>query len=301
MATAVGVAVVAVRWIAAAPSRGTLAAGRVAGMGAAALLAAATFLPTSLGPVVDVRTTVAGALLASGVGALLALVPLGGWAASAAGGVRGTDLALWTVLLAPAVLLSAGAALPALPAPTQNAFATDLLVLSLLSGIYSSVQAVRAQPEARYGRVWIADLALAAAGLASLHDAGRLGGMLLILTHLTIGPMLLHAPRRGVERQHRLAWLALTGIPGAAGFWGRLLVLEALAETSGVVLVMGLATAAAITAAAVRALVASDPPPSGRPAAFPVRMLAWLVCLAVLVLGFAPATIAEHVFGVSFA
>jgi NADH:ubiquinone oxidoreductase subunit 2 (subunit N) len=125
--------------------------------------------------------------------------------------------------------------------------------------------------------------------------------MLLILTHLTIGPMLLHAPRPGVERQHRLVWLALTGIPGAAGFWGRLLVLEALAETSGAVLVMGLATAAAITAAAVRALVASDPPPSGRPAALPVRMLAWLVCLAVLVLGFAPATIAEHVFGVSFA
>jgi hypothetical protein len=298
-ASAVAVAAVAVRWIAAAPGRSTLAMGRVAGLGAAALLGAAIFLPATLGPE-DARTRVAGALLAAGVGALLALVPLGGWAAAAASGVRGTDLALWTLLLAPAVLLSAGAALPALPAATRDAFATDLLVLALLSGLYSGVQAVRAQPEARYGRLFIADLALAAAGLASLHETGRLGGMLLVLTHLIVGPLLLHAPRPGLERQRRLAWFALAGLPGAAAFWGRLLVLQGLAETSGPVLVIGLVAFAAITAAAVRALVAPDPPAPGRATGGPVRLLAWAVCLAALVLGLAPAAIAERVFGVSF-
>lgn len=299
LAGAVATGALVVRWIATSPDRATLAAGRVAGAGAAALLAAATLFPATLGQE-DARARVAGALLATGAGALLALVPLGGWATAAVTAVRGADLALWTLLLAPALLLSLGAALPALPAATRDAAATDLLALGLLSGIYSAVQAFRAPPAARYGRLWIADLALAAAGLASLHDAGRLGGMLIVLTHVAVGPLLLHAPRPGLERPHRVAWLTLTGLPPMPAFWGRLLVLEGLAQTSGVSLALGLAAVAGTTVTTVRALVATDGETAGRTAGPLARALGWTVCLGALSLGLAPAAIAERVFGTSF-
>lgn len=299
-ACALAVGAIAVRWIAASPDRGTLAMGRVAGTGGAALLAAATFLPADLGAA-DARPLVAGALLAAGVGALLALLPVGGWAPAAVVAVRGSDLALWTLLLAPAVLLSAGATLPALPSAAGDAFATDLLVLALVSGVFAGVQAVRATPAARYGRLWIGDLALAAAGVASFHEpTGRLGGGLLVLAHMACGPVLLHPPRPGLERPHRAAWLTLAGVPPAAGFWGRLLVLESLAATSALVLAVGLVVVGLVTVASMRALLATDQPAAGRPAGPAVRALGWAVSLAALGLGFAPAAIAERVFGTSF-
>src|SRR5437899_11439067 len=162
LAMAVAVGAVTVRWISAAPGRTTLAAGRVAGLGAAALLGGATFLPVA-GAAVDARRALTGALLAGGVAAIVALVPVGGWAAAAFGNVRGPDLAAWALLVAPALLLSVGVLLPGLPAPARDPLANVLLVLGLMSAIFGGVQALTGPAGSRYGRVLVADLALAAA------------------------------------------------------------------------------------------------------------------------------------------
>ena len=299
LAGAVAVGAVAVRWVEIAPDRGTLAAGRIGGLGAAALLAAAALAPADTG-LVDSRTALAGGLLAAGVAALVGLVPLGGWVVAGVRAVRGADLAVWGLLVAPATLLSVGAALPALPAAASSDLTRILVVLGLVSAVFGGVQACRVEPSLRYGRLLVADLAMAAAGLGSLHDAGRLGGLLIVLTHLVAGPLLLHAPRPGLERPRRVAWLTLAGLPPAAAFWGRLLVLEGLAETSTAALAAGLVGTAALTASAVRCLVAADPAGEGRPAGSGVRALGGALCLGGVGVGLAPAAIAERVFGVSF-
>jgi len=304
LAFAVAVGALAVRWIGAAPGRGSLAAGRVAGLGAAALIGAATFLP-SAGPGVATRTALAGGLLAGGISTLLGLLPVGGWAAGAVASIRGGDLAAWGLLLAPAVLLSAGTAIPDLPAGAHTPTANVLLCLGLASALFGSAMAAVAPPQERYGRVLLADLALAAAGLGSTHSAGRLGGLLIVLTHLAAAPLLLHPPRPGLARPRQLSWLALTGVPPTPSFWGRLLILEALAATSGSALAAGICAAGGLLAGALAGLTsaasaASAVDDAGQPAVA-TRLLAWLVPLCALGIGLAPAGIAGRIFGVDFA
>lgn len=299
-AVAVAVAVVAMRWITAAPGRPTLAAARIVALGAAALAAAATLLPAASAGSVS-RATVAGILLAAGVCALLAVVPLGGWATAAGGALRGGDLAPWLLVLAPAVLLSAAAIVPSLTQDARTPFADALLGLGLSSAIFGGVQACRAGAPTRFRRLMVADLALAAAGIGTLQAPGRLGALLIVLTELAAAPLLLHVPRLGLERPHRISWLAVSGLPPAPAFWGRLLVLEALATTGGVALAAGLAASAALLATAARGLIAEgEPPGEGVPAGRPLRLLGWAVCLSALALGFAPAAIAGQVFGLDF-
>jgi hypothetical protein len=297
LGVAVAIGAVTVRWIAVAPGRSTLAAGRVAGLGAAALLGGATFLPVA-GAAVDARTALTGALLAGGVAAIVALVPLGGWAAAAVGAVRGADLAPWALLVAPSLLLSVGVLLPGLPAPARSPFANVLLVLGLASALFGGAQALTGSASTRYGRLLIADLALAAAALGSGHQPGRLGGWVLILAHLCAAPLLLHPPRGGTVRQRQLTWLALSGLPPSPAFWGRFLVLEALAATSGVALTAGLLAGTGLVAAAVRSLVEPPPPEAEAPAATPgLQALAWAAAFAAVAVGFAPAAIAARIFG----
>lgn len=297
LGVAVAVGAVTVRWIAAAPGRTTLAAGRVAGLGGAALLGGATFLPVA-GAAVDARTALTGALLAGGVAAIVGLVPLGGWAAAAVGNVRGPDLAPWALLVAPSLLLSVGVLLPGLPTPARDPFANVLLVLGLASALFGGAQALTGPAMTRYGRVLVADLALAAAALGTGYAPGHLGGWVLILTHLCAAPLLLHPPRDGTGRPRRLTWLALSGLPPSPAFWGRFLVLEALAATGGPALIAGLVAGAGLLAASVRALVEPAPADAGVPAApVPLRALAWAAALAVTAVGFAPAAIAGQVFG----
>lgn len=296
MALAVAVGALGLRWIAVTPERSTLSTGRVAGLGVAALLACVVVLPLD-GTPSDTRATLSGGLLALGACALLAVVPVGGWAAAAAGAVRGPDLAVWALILAPAVLLTTAAAMPELPARGRDTAAASLLILGLLSAVYGGSMAVRAPAAARYGRLLIADLGVAAAGLGCRQEVGRLGVLLIVLSHLATGPLLLHAPRPGLQRPHRLAWLALSGLPLSAAFWGRLLVLEALAATSPVALVIGLLASATLLSAAMRALVAGETA-EGSGAPFSVRGVGWLLALGGLALGFAPAWMAARVFGV---
>jgi hypothetical protein len=305
LAVAVAVGSLVVRWIAASPGRATLAAGRIAGLGSATLVAAAGFLPgagfdTGVGLTPGTRATLSGALLAAGIVAVLGMVPAGGWAAAATSAVRGIDLAPWAILLAPAVLFSAGALLLGLPANARTPLANTLLVLGLISAVFGGVQSLRSLPQSRYGRLLLADLALVAAGLGSGQSPAVLGMYVVVLTHLCAAPLLIHAERAGVERPRRLAWLALTGLPPSPAFWGRFLVLEALAATSGLALIVGLVATAAMLAAAVHALVQpGEPDPDTAMPSIGARVIAWLVAIAVMALGFAPGTIAGHVFGVT--
>ena len=296
-ALAIGVGAVALRWIATAPARTTLAAGRVAGMGAAAILAGAVVVPTEAPPS-DVRAALAGALIAAGVSALLGLVPMGGWAAGAGAAVRGADLAAWAFLLAPAVLLSVSSGLASIAGRTADALAAVLLLLGLASALYGGVHAVLAQGVERYGRLLLADFGLAAAGLGSRQSAGSLGVLLILLAHLCAGPLLLNAPRPGLERVHRLAWLALSGLPPSVSFWGRLLVLEALVATNGLALLVALAAGAAMLAAAMRGVVHPEDLTQGSAASAALRALGWVLAVVALALGFAPGWAAGHLFGV---
>lgn len=300
LAVAVAVSALALRWITGAPSRATLSAGRVAGLGAAVLLGGAAFLVPVAGPPVDTRTAVAGGLLAGGLCAAVALVPLGGWAPAVAASVAAVDLAPWALMLAPSLLVTAGVILPGLPAGSRIPFANVLLVLGLASAVYGALQSVRSAPDARYARVLITDLALVAAGVGTTHTQGRTGGFVLILAHLLAAPLLLQPRRRDTARPRALAWFAVSGVPPGPAFWGRFLVLEGAAATSPIAFVAAAISAAALALGAARSLVEAssgeaEPIPRG-PAPLAV---AWLIALAAVVMGIVPGASVRAVFGVA--
>jgi formate hydrogenlyase subunit 3/multisubunit Na+/H+ antiporter MnhD subunit len=263
------------------------------------VLAAAAFIPR-VGAPVDSRTALAGGLLAGGTCAILAIFPLGGWAAGAMTAVRGADLAPWALLLAPAVLFTVGLLLPLQPLGTRTPLANTLLGLGLVTALLSGVQALRDRASA-YGRVLIADLALAAAALGTLHPQAQLGGYLIVLSHLCAAPLLLNPARPGLERQRRMAWLSLVTVPPLPGFWGRFLCLQAFAAAGTRVSTPAYVAVVVLNAVALRGLVGRDlePRPGTPPASFGRRVLAWAVVAALFGLGLAPQPIAHQLFGVA--
>jgi multicomponent Na+:H+ antiporter subunit D len=294
------VGLLSLRWISTAPSRATLAAARVPGAGTAALLAASPFLPL-VGIINGPRPEIAAALLGVGVASLLALLPLGGWAAAALGSLRGTEVAPWALLLAPSVLLVAER-IPASTPAAGDSFARILLAAGLVTALFNALQAIRPNPRERYSRLLLADLGLAAAAVGAAHPALALqGALLLILTHMALGPFYLSAGRgtaHPVLRQ--LAWLALSGLPPAPSFWARFLLLEALVQVGAV------QAAAAIIAAGVVSVVcilaafrgsAGAPTPEAQPRPF-ATAVAWLSVASAFAVGVAPAAATARVFGI---
>ena len=301
VALAGSLCVIALRWIATAPGRSTFAAGRVAIPGAAALLAAAPFLPITTvlaGP----RPVLVSALLGCGLAALLGLLPLGGWTMGALAILPAADIAAWALLLAPAALLSA-ARLPAVLPPLALVYFTGILtVLGLATGLWQAVNAHRFQGPARYGRVLLADVALAAVAIGSGRAAQSVSALLLIvLTHLTAGPILLQ-PRESRPRCARIAWLLLCGVPPAPSFWGRLLVIEALSQTSFWGMVAALAVMAMVFLASILAALRPDRDAlAGRESrihAGAVEITGWSLAAAGFAVGVAPGAALSFVFGV---
>jgi hypothetical protein len=204
-------------------------------------------------------------------------------------------------LLAPAVLLSTVRLTAALPSASALVFGRALLAMALVTAVWNGLQAARAHLSARYGRVFLADLALAAAAVGGTRSSVALtGGLLIVLTHLLLGPVLLplhEEPRR--RRQQRVAWALLSGLPPTPSFWGRFLVLEALAQTNAALLYPALVAGALVFVAATLACL---PGQMRRPGAAPrPGMLAtgvsWLLVGGGVALGLAPQGITSMIFG----
>jgi len=296
-----GACLLALRWIGTAPGRATFASGRVAIGGASALLAAAPFLPvgTALtGP----RPVFVAALLACGLASLLGLLPLGGWALGVFSSVPSTDAAAWPMLLAPAVLLSAQRVLAILPMLGLVYYEGILTVLGLGTALWHALQGVRRTTRAKYGRVFLADIALAAAAVGSGHVAvSQPALLLLVLSHLLAGPVLLQHDGTG---RSRFAWLLLCGLPPAPSFWGRLLVVEALSQSSFWGMSVALLAMGLLFLAPVRAIVevagqrdaAAEPGPGFRRLVLEVAR--WTAILGGVAVGLVPHGALTFVFGV---
>jgi formate hydrogenlyase subunit 3/multisubunit Na+/H+ antiporter MnhD subunit len=237
-----------------------------------------------------------GGLLVVGVLALAAVVPLGGWAAGALADLPAPEIATWLVLLAPAVLLSAFAIPGPLPLLARLAFDHTILTCGLISALWAGVMSLRAGPATRYGRVALGDLGLVAAAIGTGETAAVAGGLLLILTHLVVAPILLQTPRPGLGPPRRVVWLAICGLPPSPAFWGRFLILQAcVAFNPGVaaacVLAGGLVTVTAVLG------VAQGEPGEGAPAPHHRVVAAWLIAAMALAVGLLPMGAVHLVFG----
>jgi hypothetical protein len=298
LALTAAVATLVLRWIGQSPGRATLAAGRVTGTGTAALIAASPLLPLA-GFTTGDRPIVVGALLATGVAALLAVYPLGGWAAGIMASLRPLDIAPWLILLVPVVLLI-GERIPGGGLGDGSpVFEHVLLVVGLGSAVWGGIWAVRGPAAIRYGRVFMADIALCIAAVEGAPVSPALSGALIIVvTHLTVAPILLRSAGAGLLWPRRVAWALLSGVPPAPTFWGRLLLLEALAagnvgSTIAAVIAMAAIFIAAVLACSTRARLR---PASGWRRRLP-DLAAWLLVAVGIAIGLAPHSVSAFVFG----
>ncbi|MBV8302115.1 MAG: hypothetical protein JOY68_09370, partial [Candidatus Dormibacteraeota bacterium] len=268
MTLVVVMSVLVLRWVAVAPGRATLAAGRVGIAGAAALLAASPFLPLAFGAADPTRPLLVGALVAVGVAILSGAVPLGGWAFGALSALPPAEAAAWPLLLAPAVLLSASRIPAGLPPQGVVVFGHILLVVGLVCGAWQGVQAARS-PGHRYTRVFLADLGLALAAVGTGERGLALSAVLLaILTHAVAAPLLLGGER--LQRRERvLAWALLSGLPPSPTFWSRLVVIEAMTTISSQAVAAALLGAGTLSVAALLAIRSRPPGAEAPPPALP--------------------------------
>jgi formate hydrogenlyase subunit 3/multisubunit Na+/H+ antiporter MnhD subunit len=203
------------------------------------------------------------------------------------------------LLLAPAVLISAFAMPGALPLVARLAFQHTVLACGLISAVWAGVQTLRAGPATRYGRLALGDLGLVAAAIGTGEPAALGGGLVLILTHLVVGPLLLQPRRSGLGPPRRLAWLALCGLPPSPAFWGRFLVLEACTAFGATAEVACLVAGGLVTVAAVLAVARGDQPAGGEPAPGHRVVAAWVVAMLALAIGLLPMGAVHLVFGPS--
>jgi hypothetical protein len=298
IALTAAVATLVLRWIGQSPGRATLAAGRVTGTGTMALVAASPLLPLT-GFTTGDRPVVVAALLATGVAALLAVYPLGGWAAGIIGSLKPIDVAPWLVLLVPVVLIIAERIPGGVLGAGSPVFEHVLLVVGLGSAVWGGIWAARGPRATRYGRVFMADVSLCIAAVegASVSPA-MTGALIIVVTHLCLAPILLRAEASGLLWPRRVAWALLSGVPPSPTFWGRLLLLEALAagnvgSTIAAVIAMALIFVATVMACSTRTPVL---PVSGWRGRLP-ELAAWLLLAVGIAIGLAPQSLTRFVFG----
>lgn len=292
--------VLSLRWIATMPGRATFAAGRVAVPGAAALLGAAPFLPVA-GVLTGARPVLASGLLASGVASIAGLLPLGGWTIGALTTVAAADSAVWVVLLAPAVLLSALRLESVLPPLALTYFEGILTVLGLASALWHGIIAQRLAGRARYVRVLLADMALAATAIGTGHAAQALPAILLLaVTHMAAAPLLLQEPSVR-PRARPVTWLLLCGLPPGPSFWGRFAAIEALSQSSFWAMVAALGVMVMLFVAALVAALRRE----GGTVTEALRLrgvtneiAAWTVFGGGLIAGLVPSATLTVIFGV---
>ncbi len=295
---AAGFAAFGVRWAVAAPARATLAAARVSTLGAATLVAAAPFLPVDAAAVPP-RAHLAGGLLAGGIAAGFALLPLGGWVTGGGRLLRGSALAPWALLLVPALLLGAQPLQAVLPTDARLTFAAILLPVGAVSAAWATLRGLTAPDAERYPRVLLADLGLVAMGLATPVAGARLGSLLLMLTHLCVAPLLVHDPASASSRPRRVAWAALCGVPPGPAFWGRFALITALTTAfGGTLLLVTLPVAGGVLVVGLRAAIAATATAPAGPPGRAARLAAWVPALAAVTVGLLPAASLHTLLGV---
>ena len=298
LALTVAVATVTLRWIGLSPGRATLAAGRVAGSGTAALVAASPFLPLT-GFTTGARPVVVGGLLAAGVAALLAIYPVGGWAAGVIGSLKPLEVAPWMILVVPVVLVLAERIPGGVLGDGVPIFEHVLLVVGLGSALWGGVWAIGGPARMRYGRVFMADIALCVAAVEGARVSPAVtGALIIVLIHLTVAPILLIPEQASLVWPRRVAWALISGVPPSPAFWGRFLLLDALAagnigSTIAAVIAMTAIFVAAVMACSIKA---SANVASGCTARLPDGA-AWLLVAGGIALGLAPQSLSVFVFG----
>jgi hypothetical protein len=145
----------------------------------------------------------------------------------------------------------------------------------------------------------MSDVALCAAAVGGARASPAVSGALIIvLTHLTVAPLLLRAADAGLVWPRRVAWVLLSGVPPSPSFWGRFLILEALAAGNIGSTVAAVVAMAAIFIAAV--IACSTKPAAAHGAAWRVRISAagaWLLVAVGIAIGLAPQALSGFVFG----
>jgi hypothetical protein len=225
--------------------------------------------------------------------------PLGGWAAGVIGSLKPAEVAPWLVILVPVVLIIAERIPGGNLGDGTPVYEHVLLVIGLGSAVWGGLWAIRGRPAMRYGRVFMADIALCAAAVEGAPVSPALTGALIILiTHLTLAPILLRSDVDGLRWPRRVAWALLSGVPPSPTFWGRLLILEALAagnigSTIAAVIAMGAIFIAAVMACSTGVRI---PVATGMRARVP-ELAAWLLVAVGVAVGLAPQSLAGFVFG----
>ena len=185
------------------------------------------------------RAHLAGGLLAGGIAAGFALVPLGGWVSGGARLVRGAALAPWAPAPASRRCCSPpnrpvwrcpnrpGVELRRPPAPSRR---HQRGLGRRCGGLWACGRTLE-----RYPRV------LARRPRAGGHEPGdafgpcfRLGSLLLMLSHLCVGPLPAPAPagRSPPPAAPNRVAAALSGVPPSPAFWGRFAIIAALSTAS---------------------------------------------------------------------
>ena len=213
--------------------------------------------------------------------------------------MRGAALAPWALLLIPALLLTTQPLQTVLPAEARLTFAAILLPAGAISAFWAALRGLSVPDGERYARVLLADLGLVAMGLATPLPGARLGSLLLMLTHLCVGPLLIHEPASASSRPRRVAWAALCGVPPGPAFWGRFALVTALTSAfGGTVLIATLPVAGAVMVIAVRSTIAAASAiPTGSPGRA-ARFAAWVPPLAAVTVGLLPAAAVHALLGV---
>jgi formate hydrogenlyase subunit 3/multisubunit Na+/H+ antiporter MnhD subunit len=124
------------------------------------------------------------------------------------------------------------------------------------------------------------------------------GALVIVVTHLCLAPILLRSETSGLFWPRRVAWALLSGVPPSPTFWGRLLLLEALAagnvgSTIAAVIAMALIFVATVMACSTRVPLVSVPGWRGR---LP-ELAAWLLLAVGIAIGLAPQSLTRFVFG----
>jgi hypothetical protein len=275
------------------PGRQTIAAVRATCVGAAILAGIPPLLPVL--PTADAAlATLVTAMLLIGYVPLVGLFPFNGWAVAAARNLGQLDIAAWAlgaVPVATTVVFRISAGLPPLYALNGAHLIT---FVGLLSAVWSSVRALNATGRDRYFRILFADIGLCAAGLASASWAAIAGLEIVFATHIACLPFL-----AGDRKHGRGWWMALSAIPPAPGFWGRLLIVQACAVTNVTSVIAAVTVSSLITIATLIALHrGSADEAASSPRGWPGTVATLAAAAICLALALQPGPLVHGVLGI---